>query len=159
MPLHLVPGTDPFLPLVACHHRFVTSSTSQHRQVGVPSVHSKQLIGGLMTVNHSPAPRRTSCQPAHLSHLRRLTPPILRIVVPRPKISLGPPPRPNRVRYSFLRAYPSTVWITFGTSIRMVANKMGSGKVSTRVHSNTIRRFLSHYLISLLTPRASDRHE
>ena len=147
---------------MASRHRFATSSTSQHRQTRVPSAHSKQLIGGLTTVNHSRAPRRMFCQLAHLNHLRRLTPHILRIVVPRPKsvrISLGPLPRHNRVRCSFLRAYPSTVWITFGTSIRMVvANKMRSDKVSTRAHSNTIRRFLSHYLILTLTTRCSDRH-
>src|SRR6266850_396137 len=162
MPLRLVPGTAPFLPLVACRHRFATSSTFQHHPGRVPSAHSRQLTDGLTTVNRSLAPRRICFQLVHTSHPRLLTHHILRMAVPCPNLVrtfLGPRPLRKRIRCSFMVAYPSTAWITFGTSIRMVANKMHSGKVSTRVHSNTTRRYLSHCLISPRNTRTSDDNE
>jgi len=149
----------PFLPLVACRHQFATSSTSRRRPGRVPSAHSRHLSGGL-TVNRSLPPHRASC-PVHTSHRRPSTHHFLGIALPRHKlvpISSGRPRRRQRVPYSFL-AYPFTAWITFGISIRRVVTRMHSGKVLTRVHSNTIRRYLSHYLISLLIGRVNNCYE
>ena len=162
MPLRLAHGTDPFLPLGACRHQFATSSTSRRRPGRVPSAHSRHPSGGLTTVNSSLAPRRTSC-PVHTNHLLPSTHRILGMAaVHLPKLVptfSGRPMRRQRVLCSFLRAYPSTAWITFGTSIRTVARRMHLGKVLTRVHSNMTRRYLSHCPTSLRIVRANNCHE
>src|SRR5216684_2296803 len=139
----------PVLPLVVCRHRFAMSSTSRYRLGRVPSAHSRHLSGGLMRVNRSLPPRRATCPPVHTNHRRPSIPHFLVIALPRHELvptSSGRLTR-QRVPYSF-PAYLSTVWITFGILTQMVVRKMPSGKVLTRVHSNMIRRYLSHYLIS-----------
>jgi hypothetical protein len=147
----------PFLPLVACRHRFATSSTSRRRPGRVPSAHSRHLSGG-HTVNRSLPPRKASCLPVHTSRRRPSIHHFLGIALPRHRLvptSSGRPIQRQRVPHSFL-AYPSTAWITFGISIRTVVRRMHSGKVLTRVHSSTIRRYLSHYLISPQIGRANN---
>lgn len=146
----------PSLPLVVCRHRFATSSTSRRRPGRVVSAHNRHQSGGL-TVNRSLPPRRASC-PVHTNHRRPSTHHFLGIALRRRKLvptSSGHPTRRQRVRHLFL-AYPSTAWITFGISIRTVARRMHSGKVLTPVHSSTIRRYLSHYLISPQIVRANN---
>src|SRR6266852_5397652 len=125
----------PFLPLVACHHRFATSLTSRRRPGGALSAPNNHPSAGL-TVNRSLPPRRASCPPVHTSHRRPSTHHFLGIALPRHKLvptSSGRQTRRRRDPHSFL-AYPSTAWITFGISIRTVVRRMHSGKVLTRVH-------------------------
>jgi len=151
-----------FLLLVACRHQSATNSTSLRRPGRHPSAHSRHLSGGHTTVNRSLPPRRASCPRVHTNHSRPSIRRFLGIALPRHKsvpTSSGRPTRRHRVPYSFIRAYPSTAWITFEILIRMVGRKMHSGKVSTRVHSNTIRRYLSHYLISPQIGRANSCYE
>ena len=158
MLLRLAHGTVPFLPLVVRRHQFATSSTSLPGRV--PSAHSGQQSVGLTTANRSQAPRRTSYR-AHTTHRRPSTRRTLGMVPRRPKLVptfSGRPTRRQRDPYSFLRAYLSTAWITFGILIRTVARKMHLGKVLMRVHSNTIRRYHLHCPTSPQIVRANNCH-
>jgi hypothetical protein len=147
-----------FLPLVARRHQFATSSTSLPGRA--PTAHGREQSGGLTTASRSLAP---PSYPVHTSRHRPSTHHILGMAaVPRRLKSVptfsGRPIRRHRVPYSFLRAYLSTDWITFGILIRTVERKTHLGKVLMRVHSNTIRRYHLHCPTSPQIVRVNNCH-